>query len=90
MYHEAAKISGERFCVFYPFRNRFFLNPWVQLEFYKNCGSRIHIKNTFCKKIGSKRPFQPSAVVRAIYIDSDSTESTDSDSTESTSGLFLL
>ena len=31
------------------------------------CGSRIHIKNTFCKKIGSKRPFQPSAVVRAIY-----------------------
>ena len=31
------------------------------------CGSVIHIKNTFCKKIGSKRPFQPSAVVRAIY-----------------------
>ena len=31
------------------------------------CGSRIHIKNTFCKKNGSKRPFQPSAVVRAIY-----------------------
>ena len=30
------------------------------------CGSVIHIKNTFCKKIGSKRPFQPSAVVRAI------------------------
>ena len=24
-------------------------------------------KNTFCKKIGSKRSFQPSAVVRAIY-----------------------
>ena len=31
------------------------------------CGFGIHIKNTFCKKIGSKRPFQPSAVVRAIY-----------------------
>ena len=31
------------------------------------CGSGIHIKNTFCKKIESKRPFQPSAVVRAIY-----------------------
>ena len=30
-------------------------------------GSGIHIKNTFCKKIGSKRPFQPSAVVRTIY-----------------------
>ena len=40
MYHEAAKISGERFCVFYPFKNRFFfLNPWVQLEFFRNCGS---------------------------------------------------
>ena len=24
---------------FYPFRNRFFLNPWVQLEFFRNCGS---------------------------------------------------
>mgnify|MGYP001180614770 CR=1 FL=1 len=24
MYHEAAKISRERFCVFYPFKNRFF------------------------------------------------------------------
>ena len=31
------------------------------------CGLVIHIKNTFCKKIGSKRSFQPSAVVRAIY-----------------------
>ena len=31
------------------------------------CGSWMHIKNTFCKKIGSKRPFQPSAVVRTIY-----------------------
>ena len=31
------------------------------------CGLLIHIKNTFCKKNGSKRPFQPSAVVRAIY-----------------------
>ena len=33
MYHEAAKISGERFCVFYPFKNRFFSQPlgpvWV-------------------------------------------------------------
>ena len=32
------------------------------------CGLVIHIKNTFCKKIGSKWSFQPSAVVRAIYI----------------------
>ena len=32
------------------------------------CSSWMHIKNTFCKKIGSKRPFQPSVVVRAIYI----------------------
>ena len=39
MYHEAAKISWERFYGFYPFRNRFFLNPWVHPEFYKNCGS---------------------------------------------------
>ena len=31
------------------------------------CGFGIHIKNTFCKIIGPKRPFQPSAVVRAIY-----------------------
>ena len=31
------------------------------------CGSVIHIKNTFCKKNRSKRPFEPSAVVRAIY-----------------------
>ena len=31
------------------------------------CGLVIHIKNTFCKKIGSKRSFQPSAVVRTIY-----------------------
>ena len=31
------------------------------------CGFGIHIKNTFCKKIVPKRPFQPSAVVRAIY-----------------------
>ena len=31
------------------------------------CGSGIHIRNTFCKKNGPKRPFQPSAVVRAIY-----------------------
>ena len=31
------------------------------------CGLPIHIENTFCKKIGSKRSFQPSAVVRAIY-----------------------
>ena len=31
------------------------------------CGSWMHIKNTFCKKIGSKRPFQPSAVVKTIY-----------------------
>ena len=30
-------------------------------------GFGIHIKNTFCKKIGPKRPFQPSAVVRVIY-----------------------
>ena len=30
-------------------------------------GFGIHIKNTFCKKNGSKRSFQPSAVVRAIY-----------------------
>ena len=27
MYHEAAKISGERFCVFYPFKKRFFSQP---------------------------------------------------------------
>ena len=31
------------------------------------CGFGIHIKNTFCKKIGSKRPLEPTAVVRAIY-----------------------
>ena len=31
------------------------------------CGLPIHTKNTFCKKIGSKRSFQPSAVVGAIY-----------------------
>ena len=30
-------------------------------------GLVIHIKNTFWKKIGSKRPFRPSAVVRTIY-----------------------
>ena len=30
-------------------------------------GFLIHTKNTFCKKIGSKRSFQPSAVVGAIY-----------------------
>ena len=34
----------------------------------KFCDLVTHIKNTFCKKIGSKRPFQPSVVVRAIYI----------------------
>ena len=39
MYHEAAKNSWERFYGFNPFRNRFFLNPWVHPEFYKNCGS---------------------------------------------------
>ena len=27
----------------------------------------MHVQNKFCKEIGSKRPFQPSAVVRAIY-----------------------
>ena len=31
------------------------------------CGLVIHRKNTLCKKNGSKRPFQPSAVTRAIY-----------------------
>jgi len=30
-------------------------------------GFLIHIKNTFCKKIGSKRHFQASAVVGTIY-----------------------
>ena len=48
MYHEAAKISGERFCAFYPFRNSFFSQPLgparvlqkLRLHF-KNCGSCI-------------------------------------------------
>ena len=31
------------------------------------CSSVKPIENKFCKKVGSKRPFQPSAVVRAIY-----------------------
>ena len=30
-------------------------------------GFSIHMKNTFCKKIGSKRHFQASAVVGTIY-----------------------
>ena len=46
--------------------------PFQGVKPKKSCpnffsGSGIHIKNTFCKKIGSKRPFQPSAVVRTIY-----------------------
>ena len=32
------------------------------------CGSGMHIKNTFCKKNGSKRSLEPSAVVNIIYI----------------------
>ena len=32
------------------------------------CSSGTDIKNTFCKKNGSKRPFLPSAVVRVFYI----------------------
>ena len=39
--------------------------PKKSCQFF--CGLLTYIKNTFCKKIGSKRPFQPSAVVRAIY-----------------------
>ena len=31
-------------------------------------GPGIHRKNTFCKKIGPKRPIQPSAVANIIYI----------------------
>ena len=31
------------------------------------CGFAILKKNIFCKKNGSKRPFQPAAVTRAIY-----------------------
>ena len=31
-------------------------------------GFLIHIKNTFCKKIGQKRSIQPSAVANIIYI----------------------
>ena len=42
------------------------VNPIKTLPIFF-CGFGIHIKNTFCKKIGSKRSFQPSAVVRAIY-----------------------
>ena len=127
------KFLGRDSVRFTPSETVFFLNPWVQLEFYKNCGSiskiaapafemmmnsrvawlkqivisrnsvgapnfwkagksrtpykkrlfsvgkrkkmlpkffggfGIHIRNTFCKKIGSKRPFEPSAMVRAIY-----------------------
>ena len=33
----------------------------------KICALVLYIENTFCKKNGSKRPFQLSAVVRAIY-----------------------
>ena len=32
------------------------------------CGFLIHIQNTFCKKIGQKRSFRPSAVAKKIYI----------------------
>ena len=54
--------------------------PWVKLiihylggkshkkwpKFFYGLG--IHRKNTFCKKIGPKRPIQPSAVANIIYI----------------------
>ena len=45
-------LGGDSMC-FTPSETVFFLHPWVQPE--------------FCKKIGSKRPSQPSAVVRTIY-----------------------
>ena len=37
----------------------------IAVQFF--CGFVIHSGNTFCKQIGSKRPFQSSTVVRAIY-----------------------
>ena len=58
MYHEAAKISWERFYGFYPFRNRFFLNPWVHPEFYKNCGSCGGWTVPVVKLNQSSSPFQ--------------------------------
>ena len=32
----------------------------------ENCGFVMHVKDIFCKKIGSKRYLQPSAVVRRL------------------------
>ena len=49
MYHEAAKISGERFCAFYPFRNSFFSQPLGQTRVLPKMWFNRGRNHKYCK-----------------------------------------
>ena len=52
-----------------PLKKRRFLGGKIQKKIapHKKFVAPMHIKNTFCKKIGPNRPLEPSAVANIIY-----------------------